>query len=57
VRNSHDRGRERVVLIAGHHVMSIADIDELGVRHQREELGSGLEAQDVAATAADEENR
>ena len=51
-----DRGGECVVLVAGDHVMGIADIDELGVRYQREELGGGLEAQDVTAPAAYEEH-
>src|SRR4051794_40264383 len=52
-----DRRREGVVLVARHHVMSAADIDELGVRNERDELGCGFETEDVAAAAANEEDR
>src|SRR3954447_9591589 len=52
-----DRRREGVVLVTRHHVMSAADIDELGVWNEREELGRGLETQDVAAATTNEEDR
>src|SRR3954454_11621210 len=52
-----DRRREGVVLVARHHVMSAADIDELGVWNEGEELGRGFETEDVAAAAANEEDR
>src|SRR3954463_5993218 len=56
-READARRREGVVLVTRHHVMSAADIDELGVWNEREELGRGFETEDVAAAAANEEDR
>lgn len=56
-RTPDNRLGERVIAIAGHHVARSVDLDVLGVRHRRQELGNRLAADHVAETPADDQGR